>query len=77
MFHWYIYFLKKVCVGFAGWFLNALLLLKIIVSMKRYYVSVLGDIERCINFVRVFFKVVKNLKVYAEMICPVFSKTHY
>ena len=77
MFHWYIYFLKKVCVGFVGWFLNALLLLKIIVSMKRYYVSVLGDIERCINFVRVFFKVVKNLKVYAEMICPVFSKTHY
>ena len=77
MFHWYIYFLKKVCVGFVGWFLNALLLLKIIVSMKRYYVSVLGDIEKFINFVRVFLKVVKNLKVYAGMICPVFSKTHY
>ena len=27
MFHWYIYFLKNVCVGFVGWLLSALLLL--------------------------------------------------
>ena len=55
MFHWYI-FLKKVSVGFVGSLLSALLLLKIIVSMKRCYVGVLGNIEKCINFADVLFK---------------------
>ena len=40
-----------------AWFLSALLLLKIIVSMKRYYVGVLGNIEKCIKYAVVFFKV--------------------
>ena len=47
---------KKVCVGFVGWILNALLLLKIIVNMKRCYAGVLGYIQKCINFAGVFFK---------------------
>ena len=36
----YLFF--KVCVGFVGWFLSALLLLKIIFNMKKCYV---GNIE--------------------------------
>ena len=47
MFIGYTYFF---CAGFVGWFLSALLLLKIIVSMKRCYVGVLGSIEKCIKF---------------------------
>ena len=34
---WIYLFFKKVCAGFLGWFLSALLLLKIIVSIKRCY----------------------------------------
>ena len=43
--------------------LNALLLLKIIVSMKRCYVGVLGYMGGCINFVGVLFKVIDILKI--------------
>ena len=50
-----LFFLKKVCAGFVRWFLNALLLLKIIVSMKRCYVGVVGNIEKCITFAGVLF----------------------
>ena len=46
---------KNVCVGFVGWFLYALLLLKIILSMKRCYVGVLGYTEKCVGFVCVLF----------------------
>ena len=49
-------------MGFVGWFLNALLLLKIIVSMKRCYVGILGNIEKCINFAGVFLKRLKFKK---------------
>ena len=62
MFIGYTYFF---CAGFVGWFLSALLLLKIIVSVKRCYVGVLGSIEKCINFASVLFKVVKILKGHA------------
>ena len=48
-------FFKKVCAGFAGRFLCALLFSKSIVSMKRCYVGVLGNIEKCINFAGVLF----------------------
>ena len=64
-------------MGFAGWFLSALLLLKIIVSMNRWYVGVLGNIEKCINFTGMLFKVVKILKGYAVKTVLVFPKTHY
>ena len=56
--------IKKVCVGFVLWLLCALLLLKIIVSMKRCYMGVLGYMGGCINFARVYFKVVEILKVH-------------
>ena len=75
--YWIYLFLKKICAGFAGRFLSALLLLKIIASMKRWYVGVLGNIEKCINFTSVLFKVVKILKGYAVKTALVFSKTHY
>ena len=42
---------KNVCVGFVGWFLYTLLLLKIIVSMKRCYVGIWKYIEKCVGFV--------------------------
>ena len=60
-----------------AWSLSALLLLKIIVSMKRYYVGVLGNIEKCIKYAVVFFKVLKNLKVNAGMKNSFGSNTHY
>ena len=41
---------KNVCVGFVGWFLYTLLLLKIVVSMKRCYVGVWGYIEKYVGF---------------------------
>ena len=50
-----IYFLKKFAWGFVGWFLSALLLFEIIVSMKRCYVSVLEFIKKCVGFVCVLF----------------------
>ena len=62
---------------FVGWFLSALLLLKIIVSMKRCYVGILVNIEKCINFAGVFFKVVKNLKSHTSKFVSGFSNTHY
>ena len=62
---------------FVGWFLSALLLLKIIVSMKKCYVGVLGNIEKCINFAGVFFKVVKNLKSHTLKVVSGFSNTQY
>ena len=45
--------------------------------MKRWYVGVLGNIEKCINFTSVLFKVVKILKGYAVKTALVFPKTHY
>ena len=55
--------------GLRGDFLNALLLLKIIVSMKRCYVGVLGKMEKGEGVYEfcghVFLKVVKILKGYA------------
>ena len=55
--------------GLQGDFLNALLLLKIIVSMKRCYVGVLGNMEKGEGMYefcgRVFLKVVKIIKGYA------------
>ena len=36
-----------------------------------------GNIEKCINFASVFFKVVKNLKSHTLKIVPGFSNTHY
>ena len=45
----------NVCVGFVGWFLYELLLLKIIVSMKRCYVGVSGYIEKYVGFVCALF----------------------
>ena len=53
--YWIYLLLKKVCVGFVGWFLCALLLLKTIFSMKKCYAGVLGNIEKCINFVGFLF----------------------
>ena len=53
--------------GLWGGFLNVLLLLKIIVTMKSCYVDDLGNMEGCINFAGVFFKVVKNLKMLMQM----------
>ena len=47
MFIGYTYFF---CAGFVGWFLSALLLLKIIVSIKRCYVGVLSNIEKMYKF---------------------------
>ena len=55
MFHWHIYFLKQVCVGFVGLFLSTWLLLKTIDSMKRYYVGVLEYIGKWVNFAYVLF----------------------
>ena len=55
MFVEYIYFWKKFVWGFVGWFLSALLLLKVIFSMKRGYAGVLGNTEKCINFAGVLF----------------------
>ena len=43
-------------MGFVGWFLMKLLLLKIIASMKKFYGGFLGNIEKCMNFTAVFFK---------------------
>ena len=77
MFIIYIYFLKKFVWGFVGWFLSALLLLKIIFSVKRCYVGVLGNIKICRSFVGVLFKTVKIQKEYALKTAPVFPKTHY
>ena len=45
--------------------------------MKRCYMGVLGNIEKCINFAGVLFKVVKILKVHVVKIVPGLSKTHY
>ena len=56
MFHWHIYFLKQVCMGFVGLFLSTSLLLKTIDSMKRYYVGVLEYIGKWVNFAYVLFK---------------------
>ena len=39
--------------------------------------GVLGNIEKCINFAGVLFKVVKILKVHVVKIVPGLSKTHY
>ena len=61
-------FFKKVCVGFVGWFFCALLLLKIIVSMKMCYVAVLGYREKYINFAHVLFKSF-FLKVHTQKNC--------
>ena len=64
-------------MGFVRWFLNALLLLKIIVSMKRCYVGILGNIEKFINFAGVFLKVFKIQKGHTGWIGLGLYKTHY
>ena len=57
-----------MCVGgLWGGFLNVLLLLKIIVTIKNCYVGDLCNMEGCINVASVFFKVVKNLKMLMQM----------
>ena len=54
-------------MGFVGRFFKRIILLKIIVTMKSCYVGDLGNMEGCINFAGVFFKVVKNLKMLMQM----------
>ena len=71
-------FLKKVCVGFVRWFLNTLLLLKVIFSVKRCYVGVLGILEKCKSFAGVLVKSkVFFLKCVQNITVPVLSNTHY
>ena len=53
---------NNVCVVLVGWFLYALLLLKIIFNMKRLYMDFLGCVEKCVGFMCILFKVVKNVK---------------
>ena len=62
-------------MGFVGWLLNALLLLEIIVSMKRCYVGILGNIEKCIHFAGVFLRVLKIKKGHTGWIGLGLSKT--
>ena len=52
----YIYFLKHLCGGLSDGFYAHCYFLKIIVIMKRWYVGVLGYVEKCINFAGVLFK---------------------
>ena len=55
-------------MGFVGWFLSALLLLEIIVSMKRCYAGVFGYIEKCVSFAGVRLKKF-FFKVHAQKSC--------
>ena len=50
---------KNVCVGFVWWFLYALLLLKIIVSIKKCYVGFWGTWKNMWGLCVYFFKVDK------------------
>ena len=68
---------KNVCVRFVRWFLYALLLLKMIVSMKRCYVGVLEYTEKRVGFVCVLFlKLLKCEKCMREKAIPGLSDTH-
>ena len=60
-----------------AWFLSASLLLKIIVSKRKCHVGVLDNIEKCIKFAGVFFKVLKNLKGNVGIKKSIGSNTHY
>ena len=50
-----LFYDNNVCLGFGRWFFWALLLLKIIFSMKRCYMGFGGFVEKCVGFVCVLF----------------------
>ena len=60
-------FLKSLCGAFRMVFMR---ILKIIVSMKRCYVAVLGYIEKRINFAGVLFKSFFFESAYAKKLRP-------